>query len=83
MVTNGLLRIRSSGAGAREDRSRELLGPGKPRPVARGQVDGLDASHERTTSARFREDLVLDPAQAIEDRAPSLTPMQPRMAIGV
>ena len=30
--------------------------------------------------ARFREDLVLDAAQAIEDRAPTLTPIQPRVA---
>ena len=28
--------------------------------------------------ARFREDVVLDAAQAIEDRAPALTPMSPR-----
>jgi amidase len=37
--------------------------------------------------ARFREDLILDAAQAVEDRAPSLTPMQPRvqsqLAVGV
>ena len=31
---------------------------------------------------RFREDLLLDAAQALEDRAPSLTPMQPRAAVG-
>ncbi len=31
--------------------------------------------------ARFREDLVLDAAQAIEDRAPVLTPIQPRVAV--
>jgi hypothetical protein len=30
--------------------------------------------------ARFREDLLLDAAQAVEDRAPVLTPIQPRMA---
>jgi amidase len=28
--------------------------------------------------ARFREDLLLDAAQAIEDRAPALTPIEPR-----
>jgi amidase len=33
--------------------------------------------------ARFREDLVLDAAQAIEDRAPVLTPIQPRVALTV
>ena len=33
--------------------------------------------------ARFREDLLLDAAQAIEDRAPVLTPVQPRVAVGV
>jgi amidase len=33
--------------------------------------------------ARFREDIVLDAAQAIEDRAPVLTPIQPRVAVSV
>ena len=33
--------------------------------------------------ARFREDLLLDAAQAIEDRAPALTPLQPRVAAAV
>jgi hypothetical protein len=28
--------------------------------------------------ARFREDLLLDAAQAIEDREPALTPIDPR-----
>jgi amidase len=27
---------------------------------------------------RFREDLLLDAAQAVEDRAPALTPIEPR-----
>jgi amidase len=31
--------------------------------------------------ARFREDLLLDAAQAIEDRTPVLTPIQPRVAV--
>lgn len=31
--------------------------------------------------ARFREDVLLDAAQAIEDRAPVLTPIQPRVAV--
>jgi amidase len=31
--------------------------------------------------AQFREDLLLDAAQAIEDRAPVLTPIQPRVAV--
>jgi len=31
--------------------------------------------------ARFREDLLLDAAQAVEDRAPILTPIQPRVAV--
>jgi len=30
---------------------------------------------------RFREDLLLDAAQAIEDRAPALTPIKPRVAV--
>jgi len=33
--------------------------------------------------ARFREDILLDAAQAVEDRAPVLTPIQPRVAVGV
>ena len=33
--------------------------------------------------ARFREDLLLDAAQAIEDRAPALTPIQPRVVVRV
>jgi amidase len=33
--------------------------------------------------ARFREDLLLDAAQAVEDRAPVLTPIQPRVAVPV
>jgi hypothetical protein len=32
--------------------------------------------------ARFREDLLLDAAQAIEDRAQSLTSIEPRVARG-
>lgn len=31
--------------------------------------------------ARFREDLVLDAAEAVEQRAPVLTPIQPRVAV--
>lgn len=31
--------------------------------------------------ARFREELVLDAAQAVEERAPVLTPIQPRVAV--
>ena len=31
--------------------------------------------------AKFREDLLLDAAQSIEDRAPVLTPIQPRVAV--
>jgi amidase len=32
--------------------------------------------------ARFREDLLLDAAQVVEERAPVLTPIQPRVAVG-
>jgi amidase len=42
-----------------------------------GAADGLPQGVQ-LIGARFREDLILDAAQAIEDRAPSLTPMQPR-----
>jgi hypothetical protein len=31
--------------------------------------------------ARFRKDLLLDAALAVEDRAPVLTPIQPRAAV--
>jgi amidase len=33
--------------------------------------------------ARFREDLLLDAAQALEDRAPVITPIEPRVMVGV
>jgi amidase len=33
-------------------------------------------------AARFREDILLDAAQAIEDRPPVLTPIEPRLAVG-
>jgi amidase len=42
-----------------------------------GCDDGLPQGVQ-LIGARFREDLVLDAAQAIEDRAPTLTPIQPR-----
>jgi amidase len=32
--------------------------------------------------ARFREDLLLNAAQAIEDWAPAITPIEPRAALG-
>ena len=44
-----------------------------------GSDDGLPQGVQ-LIGARFREDLVLDAAQAIEDRAPTLTPIQPRVA---
>jgi Asp-tRNA(Asn)/Glu-tRNA(Gln) amidotransferase A subunit family amidase len=37
----------------------------------------------RLIGARFREGLLLEAAQQIEDRAPSLTLIQPRVARGV
>jgi hypothetical protein len=36
---------------------------------------------EQLIGARFLEDVRLDAAQAIEDRAPVLTPIQPRVAV--
>jgi hypothetical protein len=36
-----------------------------------------------STGARFREDLLLDAAQVIENRAPVLTPIQPRAALNI
>ena len=44
-----------------------------------GSHDGLPQGVQ-LIGARFREDLLLDAAQAIEDRAPRLTPIQPRIA---
>ncbi len=44
-----------------------------------GADDGLPQGVQ-LIGAKFREDLLLDAAQAIEDRAPVLTPIQPRAA---
>jgi amidase len=56
-----------------------ILGlPGCAVPV--GADDGLPQGVQ-LIGARFREDLLLDAAQAIEDRAPVLTPIQPRVAV--
>jgi amidase len=44
-----------------------------------GCDDGLPQGVQ-LIGARFREDLLLDAAQAIEDRAPVLTPIEPRAA---
>ena len=44
-----------------------------------GSDDGLPQGVQ-LIGARFREDLVLEAAQAVEDRAPALTPIQPRVA---
>jgi amidase len=58
-----------------------ILGlPGCAVPV--GADDGLPQGVQ-LIGARFREDLLLDAAQAIEDRAPVLTPIQPRVAVPV
>ncbi len=45
-----------------------------------GADDGLPQGVQ-LIGARFREDLLLDAAQALEDRAPVLTPIQPRVAV--
>jgi amidase len=47
-----------------------------------GCDDGLPQGVQ-LIGARFREDLLLDAAQAVEDRAPRLTPIQPRVAVEV
>jgi hypothetical protein len=44
-----------------------------------GCDDGLPQGVQ-LIGVRFREDLLLDAAQAVEDRAPVLTPIQPRAA---
>lgn len=55
-----------------------ILGlPGCAVPV--GADDGLPQGVQ-LIGGRFREDLLLDAARAIEDRAPVLTPIQPRVA---
>ena len=46
-----------------------------------GSDDGLPQGVQ-LIGARFREELLLDAAQAIEDRAPVLTPIEPRAAKG-
>jgi amidase len=56
-----------------------ILGlPGCAVPV--GADEGLPQGVQ-LIGARFREDLLLDAAQAIEDRAPVITPIQPRVAV--
>jgi amidase len=47
-----------------------------------GCDDGLPQGVQ-LIGARFREDLLLDAAQSVEDRAPVLTPIQPRVVVGV
>jgi amidase len=44
-----------------------------------GSDDGLQQGVQ-LIGARFRGDLLLDAAQAIEDRAPALTPIEPQAA---
>jgi amidase len=44
--------------------------------------DGLPPSVQ-PIGARFREDILLDAAQAVEDRAAALTPIRPRVAVEV
>ena len=46
-----------------------------------GCDDGLPQGVQ-LIGTHFREDLLLDAAQAIEDRAPVLTPIEPRMSKG-
>ncbi len=48
--------------------------------VSVGADDGLPQGVQ-LIGGRFREDILLDAAQAIEDRAPVLTPIQPRVAV--
>ena len=56
-----------------------ILGlPGCAVPV--GADEGLPQGVQ-LIGGRFREDLLLDAAQAIEDRAPALTPIQPRVLV--
>ena len=45
-----------------------------------GADDGLPQGVQ-LIGPRFREDLLLNAAQTIEDRAPSITPIQPRIAV--
>ena len=47
-----------------------------------GCDDGLPQGVQ-LVDVRFRKDLLLDPAQAIEHRALSLTPIRPRITVGV
>ena len=52
--------------------------PGCAVPVG---ADGGLPQGVQLIGRRFREDLVLDAAQGIEDRAPVLMPIQPRVAV--
>ncbi len=47
-----------------------------------GTDDGLPQGVQ-LIGDRFREDMVLDAAQAIEDRAQAFTPIEPRVALTV
>ena len=70
--------LRPSGAGQGAHRRRDEGLPSCAVPV--GCDDGLPQGVQ-LIGARFREDLLLDAAQAVEDRAPVLTPIEPRVFV--
>ena len=51
-------------------------------PVGKGKDDWLPQGVQ-LIAARFRDDILLDAAQSVEDRAPRLTPIQCRVAMSV
>ncbi|MGH3200000.1 MAG: amidase family protein [Streptosporangiaceae bacterium] len=81
LVGDDISRIAEIGVAMRMVVPVNILGlPSCAVPV--GSDEGLPQGVQ-LIGARFREDLLLDAAQAVEDRAPVLTPIQPRVPVGV
>ena len=79
LVGDDISRVQEIAASMRMILPVNILGlPGCAVPV--GADDGLPQGVQ-LIGGRFREDLLLDAAQAIEDRAPVLTPIQPRVLV--
>jgi amidase len=77
LIDEDLTRIAKIGVAMRMVVPVNILGlPSCAVPV--GCDDGLPQGVQ-LIGARYREDLLLDAAQAVEDRAPSMTPVEPRV----
>lgn len=79
LVGDDISRVEQIAASMRMILPVNILGlPGCAVPV--GADDGLPQGVQ-LIGARFREGLLLDAAQRIEDPAPVITPIQPRVAV--